>query len=82
MTDEEERARISRIEWRIDQLDSDRKREADEWREARDKYEARIKSLEKQGYYARLGVGVAIVIGWIAVYILNIGELIRAWAGK
>ena len=82
MTEEEERARISRVEWRIDQLDRDRVREAEEWREARNKYESRIKSLEKQGYYARIGVGVAVVVGWVAVYVLNVGEVIRAFAGK
>jgi len=82
MTDEEERSRIAKLEWRIDQLDRDRARELKEAKEDREKYEHRIKSLEKQGYYARIGVGVAVVVGWVAVYVLNIGEVIKAFAGK
>ena len=82
MTEEEERSRISRLEWRVDTLDRDRAREAAEWREVHARDEARIKALENLGFYAMIGVGVAFVIGWITVNLLNIGELVRSWAGK
>jgi hypothetical protein len=79
MSDEAERQRIARLEWDLTRMSEDREREAKEVKTKEEKLEKRILALERQGYYAKVGVGVAVFIGMVASWWLDINSFLRGF---